>query len=36
MSKPMKEDWWWAVLALGLLRELEERENQHITREAEK
>lgn len=37
MSKTMKEDRsWWAVLALGLLRELEERDNQHINREAGK
>jgi hypothetical protein len=37
MSKTMKEDRsWWAVLALGLLRELEERENQYINREEKK
>lgn len=31
MSKPMKEDrFWWLALALGLLCELDERDNQCI------
>lgn len=37
MSKPMKEDrFWWLAMALGLLRELEDREEReglYITRE---
>ena len=34
MSSPMKEDrFWWLALALGMLRELEERDSQYITRE---
>lgn len=34
MSSPMKEDrFWWLAMALGLLRELDERDNQYITRE---
>ena len=38
MSKTMKEDrsrWAVLALALGLLRELEERENQYINREVQ-
>jgi len=35
MSKPIEEDrFWWLAMALGLLRELDERDNQYITREA--
>ena len=31
MSNPMEEDrFWWLALALGLLRELDERDNQYI------
>ena len=31
MSRPMKEDrFWWLAMALGLLRELDECDNQYI------